>query len=636
MRILLSVSFVVSLLVLPSCAPASDNPLAGLLSSENLENAEVNGVNVTPGGDGASIVLRFSSGEDPGTIVIPVPEAARDWSQAGAFTFESTSNSTLRYSLTIRNAGGETFRYRVHPFIDVPVKVAIPNRFLTHEYMNNRQFKGYWISNWANHIDLTQVESLEIEMAPNRQVTLQLGNFALTNEEVADEILADGPMVDEFGQWISLDWPGKISSVEELKDVWAKEDEALEESQDFGFSRYGGWKARKEKATGFFHTAEIDGRWWLVDPDGYLFYSIGNDCVRYQSSTRVAGREKLFAKLPPNSGERTDFYKANATLRYGEEDFVANWKAKQSQRLKNWGFNTVANWSDPATWEDPTVPFVVNLSIGRSGKNWHRFPDVYSEEFLKTIDAEAASQCAKFRDQPFLIGYFTGNEERWPHRHFIDLILKDPEPTATQQFIRDFLEKNGDSPESRNSLTETLSRQYFQSVVDAIKKADPNHLILGIRWAGGRASDAVMKANDVFDVFSLNFYQFQPSSEQIQHLHDLTGRPIMIGEFHFGAVDRGYAPALVKVKDQRERGVAYQFYVEQAASMPALLGAHYFQFVEQPVTGRFDGENYNFGFVNQLDIPYPEMLDFARTSHDRIYEIHSGELEPTETRAKVR
>ncbi len=632
MRILLTLA----LAVLASCAPASDNPLAGLLSPENLENAEINGLKMTPGGDGRSVVLRFPSSEAPGTIVIPVPEIARDWSQTGTFTFETASNSTIRYNLTIRNAAGESFRYRMHPYADVPVKVAIPSRFLTHEYMNNRQFKGYWLSNWSNHIDLTNVDSLEIQMAPNQQVTLKLSNFALTNDEVEDEILADGPMVDEFGQWIAMDWPGKVSSVEELREAWSEEDEALEESKDFGFSRYGGWKARKEKATGFFHTAEIDDRWWLVDPDGYLFYSAGIDCVRYNSSTRAAGREKVFAKLPPGSGERTDFYKANTTLRYGEEDFVANWKAKQSRRLQSWGFNTVANWSDPATWEDPTVPFVVNLNIGRSGKNWHRFPDVYSEEFLRAIEAEAAGQCTKFRDEPFLIGYFTGNEERWPHRRFIDLILKDPEPTSTQQFIKDFLEENRDTPESRERLTETLSREYFQKVVDAIRKADPNHLILGIRWAGGRASDAVMKANDVFDVFSLNFYRFQPSSEQIQHLHEVTGRPIMIGEFHFGAVDRGYAPALVMVKDQRERGVAYQFYVEQAAAMPAIVGTHYFQFVEQPVTGRFDGENYNFGFVNQLDIPYPEMLDFARAAHSRVYQIHSGELEPTETRAEVR
>lgn len=628
----LVVSFL-SLLV--SCSQPSDNPLSSLLSPENLENAEVEGVNVTPGNDGNSMVLRFPPSDAPATISLPVPEEARDWSKVGTFTFEATSNSTIRYNLTIGNAEGESFRYRIHPFADVPVRVAIPGRFLTEEYMNNRQFKGYWLSNWSNHIKLTDVRSLEIEMVPNRQVTLKLGNFTLTAEEVEDEILADGPLVDEFGQWISIEWPGKIGSLEGLRNAWSTEVAALAE-RDFGYSRYGGWKERREKASGFFRTAEVGGRWWLVDPDGYLFYSIGIDCVRYQSPTRVAGREKVFAKLPQGSDERTDFYRANATLRYGEENFVESWKVMQSRRLQSWGFNTVANWSDPAMWEGATVPFVVNLNIGKSGKNWHRFPDVYSEEFLQTIEAEANVQCSRFRDEPFLIGYFTGNEERWPHRHFIDLILNDTEPTATQQFIRQFLSENGDTPASREHLTEVLSRQYFKSVVEAISKADPNHLILGIRWAGGNAPDAVMKANDVFDVFSLNFYRFQPSSELIQHLHQLTGLPLMIGEFHFGAVDRGYAPALVMVKDQKERGVAYRYYMERAAAMPELVGAHYFQFVDQPVTGRFDGENYNFGFVTQLDIPYSEMVASARITHSRIYPIHAGKLEATKTQAVVR
>jgi hypothetical protein len=513
---------------------------------------------------------------------------------------------------------------------------VIPIRFLTHEYMNNRQFKGYWLSNWDNHIDLTRVETLEISMEPNREVVLKLSAFALNEEEIEDEILAEGPLVDQFGQWIALDWPGKIQSIEELREVWSGEDKALERPVDFGFSRYGGRNDRKERATGFFHTAEIDDRWWLVDPEGHLFYSVGIDCVRYRSSTLVAGREKIFERLPPGSGERADFYEANATLRYGKQDFVTSWKSAQSKRLKHWGFNTVANWSDPAMWENPSVPFVIDLNIARSGKNWHRFPDVYSDEFLKVVEAEAAEQCTRFRDEPYLIGYFTGNEQRWPHRHFIDLILKDPEPTATKKFIRRFLEEHGDAPESRKLLTETISREYFRRVCSAIRKADPNHLILGIRWAGGRAPDAVMKANDVFDVFSLNSYRFRPSPEQIQRLHELTGRPIMIGEFHFGAVDRGYAPALVMVKDQRERGVAYQYYVEQAASLPSIVGAHYFQYVEQPVTGRFDGENYNFGFVSQLDVPYPEMLKFARKAHSRIYQIHAGELKPSATEAKVR
>jgi len=620
-----------------ACASTPDeNPLNNLLTPANLENSELTGVELTAGPQEGSITLNFPPSDSPGEIVIPVPESARDWSQIGAFSFESTSNSTIRYGVTIRTATGEEFRYVVRPFADVPVRVAIPGRFLRHEYMNNRQFRGYWISNWGNHIDLSQVESLAIQMLPNREVALKIGNFAVTQDEVEDEILADGPMVDRFGQWINLDWPGKIKSAEQLNTVWSAEDKELEKPQDFGFSRYGGWKAQEERATGYFHTAKIAGRWWLVDPDGYLFYSAGMDCVRHQSSTRVSGREKLFEQLPPGSEERADFYRANANARYGEEKFVENWKDTQSRRLLNWGFNTVANWSDPSLWENPTVPFVVNLSIGRSGKNWQRFPDVYSDEFLSSLEKDAAEQCTRFKDEPYLLGYFTGNEERWPHRHFIDLILNDSEPTATQRFVKEFLEKNSDTPETRESLTETLSRAYFQSVCDAIRKADPNHLILGIRWAGGRAPDSVMKANDVFDVFSLNYYRFKPDADRIQHLHELTGRPVIIGEFHFGAVDRGYSPALVMVQNQRERGVAYQYYVEQTASIPALVGTHYFQYVDQPVTGRFDGENYNFGFVSQLDIPYSEMLELARATHKRVYQVHAGELEPTEREAAVR
>ena len=179
---------------------------------------------------------------------------------------------------------------------------------------------------------------------------------------------------------------------------------------------------------------------------------------------------------------------------------------------------------------------------------------------------------------------------------------------------------------------ETLSRRYFGAVCDAIRKADPNHMVLGIRWAGS-APDPVLKANDVFDVFSINIYAFEPPRERIERIHALTKRPILIGEFHFGAPERGYAPSLVMVKDQTERGAAYQYYLERAAVLPQVVGAHYFQFADQPVTGRFDGENYNIGFVNQLDVPYPELVKFAQAAHRRMYRVHAGEEPPVPRRA---
>jgi len=214
------------------------------------------------------------------------------------------------------------------------------------------------------------------------------------------------------------------------------------------------------------------------------------------------------------------------------------------------------------------------------------------------------------------------------------LILRDPEPSTTQAFVRQFLAEKGDTPAARVALLEVLSRRYFQVVQQAIRKTDPNHLVLGIRFVG-RAPEPLLKASDLFDVFSINIYGFEPA-EEIQRIAALLNKPILIGEFHFGAPERGYAPALVMVKDQTERGVAYQYYLERAATLAPVVGAHYFQLCDQPVTGRYDGENYNLGFVNQLDLPYPEMVAFAKAAHRRVYRVHAGLLPPTARTAKVR
>ncbi len=626
------------ILFLAACfsSPAlPENPLRPMLAPESLAKVERTGAEITPGPETESVVLRFPASDQPTGVVLPVPSRASDWTRFGAFSFEFASNSTIRFRLTFRSRKGETFVYVVQPFENVPVRAVIPMQFLTREYMNNRQFKGYWMSNWGNHIDMTQVESLAIHMTPNRPVTLRLSSLTLLPDAVPDEVLSDKPLVDEFGQWIGSDWPGKIRSLEELRRAWKSEDDRLVRAEDYGFSRYGGWRHRREKATGFFRAEAVGGRWWLVDPEGHLFFSVGPNCVRPREVTRVAGREKLFLRLPPSAGETADFYQHNATARYGETDTMGNWRRKAEQRLKAWGFNTIANWSDASLFDRPAVPFVTSVAVGRSAKNWHAFPDVYSKEFVAAAEAAAMAQCRKYRDERMLIGYFIGNEPRWPHRNLIDLILRDAEPTATQAFVRAYLKEHGESPESRDSLMETLSRHYFRTVCEAIRKADPNHMILGIRWAGS-APDAVMRANDVFDVVSINIYRFEPPREQIEKIHRLTRRPILLGEFHFGAAERGYAPSLVMVKNQTERGVAYQRYVEVAASMPQVVGAHYFQLYDQPVTGRFDGENYNLGFVNQQDIPYAPLVFSARNTHRRMYRVHAGDLEPLSRTAKVR
>jgi hypothetical protein len=643
-------------LLLVAGSAIAGNHLEDLLSPESLQRAERHGIEVTPGARRGSVVLKFAPANRggqpiylfhlepwrlaPGSLTVPVPKAARDWTRYGALTFEFSSSSTITWELRIRNTKGEMFTFRVAPFEDVPVKVSIPSTFFTRELMYNRQFLGYWLQNIDNHIDMTEVESVTIWMCPNREVALNLGPFALVEDNPPNEVFLKKPVVDAFGQWLPLEWPGKVHSVAELQQAWQREDADLAKSEDFGFCEFGGWKARKERATGFFHPAQVEGKWWLVDPDGHLFFSTGPDSARPRSSTRVKGREALFAKLPPGSGDSVDFYRANASQRYGETDYVARWKAKTAQRLKAWGFNTVANWADPVLLQAPAFPFVTSVSVGGSGKNWLGFPDVYSPEYAAAAERNAVAGCTRFRNETKLIGYFIGNEPRFPYHDLIAAILSDPEPTATQTFVRTFLKEKGDSKASRDLLIETMTRRYFQAVCDAIRKADPNHLILGMRFSryplparqGGvqqqALPEAVVRASNVFDVVSFNDYSVEPPLDTVNRIYRLLNKPILIGEFHFGAPERGYAPGLVMVKNQTERGKAFQQYLEHYAELSFAIGAHYFQLNDEPVAGRGDGENYNIGLVNELDIPYPEMVAFAKATHRRLYSVHAGQSKP--------
>ena len=86
------------------------------------------------------------------------------------------------------------------------------------------------------------------------------------------------------------------------------------------------------------------------------------------------------------------------------------------------------------------------------------------------------------------------------------------------------------------------------------------------------------------------------------------------------------APGLVQAMNQAERGVAYSYYVEHAAEHPAIIGTHWYQWIDQPVTGRRDGENYNIGWIDVTDRPYPELVAAAKATHAKLDDIHSGSL----------
>jgi len=259
--------------------------------------------------------------------------------------------------------------------------------------------------------------------------------------------------------------------------------------------------------------------------------------------------------------------------------------------------------------------------------------DIYSDEFARGVDEAAAKQCAPRKDDPLLLGYFIGNEPPWDEREseVVDMILAGP-ATATQSKLKEFLAK-GDTPGRRKQFVIAAFEKQLELVGTAIRKYDPNHLNLGIRF-GGTPTEEVLRCGRVFDVCSINVYEYEPT-KQLERTFRITGRPVLIGEFHFGVPENGLGAGLVQTRDQVERAKGYRYYVEQAAALPGFIGAHWFTWRDEPVLGRMDGENYNIGFVDVTDRPYPELVEGAKATHRLLPDIHSGKLRPFSQRPQA-
>ncbi|MCF7973878.1 MAG: hypothetical protein K9N55_08690, partial [Phycisphaerae bacterium] len=459
---------------------------------------------------------------------------------------------------------------------------------------NNRRTDAFWMSVWGPFGELTQVKALGVTMKyAIGKPTLRIRNVRLAVEDPGSDFLEGKPVLDAFGQWAHADWPGKIHSQAELSRALAEEAESFTDTSPFYACEYGGYKAGQVSGTGFFRVQEIDGVWWFVDPHGHLFLSTGSNCMR--------GRD-------------------NATL--------------SEQRMTAWGLNTVGNWSSfKGSQDGKRKAYVATFRGPRTSPMYLGMPDVYGDDLAKALDEAAREQCIPIRDDPWLIGYFIGNEPPWPGREseLIDMFLAGPD-TATSTHIKAFLAA-GDTPKRREQFVHNMFETYLKLINAAIKKYDTHHLNLGIRF-GGTPPEVVCRMASMFDVCSINVYEYEPTA-QLKRIFALAGRPIVIGEFHFGVPANGLAAGLVQTQDQAERAAGYRYYVEQAMALPYFLGAHWFQWQDQPVLGRMDGENYNIGLTDVTNRAYPEMVEALKATHGVLYDVHTGKRPPFSQRPKA-
>ena len=181
------------------------------------------------------------------------------------------------------------------------------------------------------------------------------------------------------------------------------------------------------------------------------------------SSTPLLRRNGCFEELPsPNDAANRAFYFVryiytgdysgnyspgfsfvmhNLQLKYGKEWFR---KAGElaPRRLKHWGFNTIANWSDPQVCAANRLPYTVGVALAGSGARvigggaWKvgSVWDVYDPKFPQYVD-DCVRGAGKIAGSPWCIGIFVDNELHWGSDLAAIAFASGPEQPAKQALV---------------------------------------------------------------------------------------------------------------------------------------------------------------------------------------------------------
>ena len=659
------------------------------------DDFQCEGCTATWAADRSSVTLEFAP--EGGRIIWSGPTGrvgGREWGKARYFGYDFTGLEewSILTNMLFWLEGNDTpvpdMLVSMGTLPRVPVRLALPLQALDSQSIFLPRTPGRLKTGIRNNkIDVTRINRVGIAIPPcfaRQKVTIS--NLFLSVEE-PDYPVPDEKLVDEFGQWNRRDWFGKTYSEKQLVDYLRAEETRPEGSFPADWNGYGGWKELRFPATGFFRTEHDGKRWWLVDPEGCAFHSVGLDCCNPGEPAWVEGIQKLFSWLPPEDGEYGPFWSkagaargmwhfrgrlspearffnygaANLKRAFGDQ-WYEKWAAITRRRLIDWNVNTIGNWSDlrfirlarmPYVW--PLVDFPTTQT-----RVFRDFPDVYSSEFRANSEA-FARQLEELVGDPYMIGYFLRNEPTWAFVRGLNIaeeVLENPAPLACREALIRFLAERYGGDVSRlnaawnlhldsfQGLQAPLSRatrlsdaarqdlldfsrlmieQYVKVPSDACRRVDPQHMNLGLRWAAVH-DPILITGYEHFDVFSINCYQPSPL-QAIEEVGKLTGKPVMVGEFHFGALDRGLvSTGLRGVTSQSERGFAWRYYAEMGATSSYSVGTHYFILNDQACLGRLDGENYQIGVVDVCHKPYEEFVRGIRETNRTIYQVAAGRV----------
>lgn len=401
-------------------------------------------------------------------------------------------------------------------------------------------------------------------------------------------------------------------------------------------NQYGSWKVKKVKSTGFFRTEKIKDRWWIIDPEGYPFIYKGVAVFRPGTS---------------------DHQKEVFDQKYKTPEV---WRESESEMLRQYGFNGAGCWSAVDLIRESPQPIVYSIilnpmqnykseHIKRFGGKYkvagwqnYRFDlaMVFDPEFDDYVD-KAIKDIVKYKDDKYLMGYYTDNELPWKTDaldiHLLNLAKDEPGYIAARNWFTARKGKNAKADDITEDDRLAFSGFYFETYVkkvsDAIRKYDPNHMYLGCRFNQQNRQELTNPeifrvAGKYMDIISINHYRmWQPDTRQLQDWEKWSGKPFLITEWYTKGEDSGLknnTGAGWIVKTQQDRGFFYQNFTIELLKSKNCVGWHWFTYQDNdPNDLKTDPSNRdsNKGIVNSEFSPYQPLLQEMKKLNDNVYNL---------------
>ncbi|MBU2880832.1 beta-galactosidase [Psychrosphaera sp. B3R10] len=382
--------------------------------------------------------IEFLSAHNHESMVEFVPTEKWNWSKFNAFgvalDISNSENSSVHLYVTVKDSHGSRHnRSFVVPAnssdkyvmelagIDLNIETGIRSN----PFSWQDKYKPIIWRYGSKNIDLTDVASISFKVigVPENKI-LHFDNVELVEPKQIDQDYLVG-LVDKYGQSTKIEFANKVSTDVELVKKSQQEIERLNKAANFDRSKFNGWKSGpKLPATGFYRVDKYQGKWTLVDPQGYLFYSNGIANVRMANTTTITGydfdpthikprdpgdltpedsiglntapakawptrkrtsdlRANMFTWLPEydstlgqyfgyrrevhsgviEKGETFSFYQANLSRKYQMKDMdkvERTWRETTIKRMQNWGFTSFGNWIDPSFYDMAEYPYFAN------------------------------------------------------------------------------------------------------------------------------------------------------------------------------------------------------------------------------------------------------------------------------------